>query len=94
MSFLDKLANKSVMSKVNKAIQTAYKQGRLKFIIGDDNKVEYTDKEGISQVFTIDELASHLWGKMNDEFFATTGQGLAALKVTPDDINKVIRGLR
>ena len=95
MGFLEKLAHKKVLAQAQKAIEKSYKQGRLQFLIEDDNKVKYTDKQGDSQVFTIEECADHLWDKLNNEFGSTvTGATLGALGVMPDDIKNIILGLR
>lgn len=94
MGLVEKIGQKTVLKQVKEAIKKAYKQGRLKFCFGD-SQIEYVDKNGETQILTINECASLLWVKMNNEMMGVTGVGsLGIFDISVEDIKKIILKLR
>ena len=98
LSFLSpsKAIRSTLLKRAKQAIDKTYKQGRLKFIISDDKKIEYTSKEGKKEVMTIDECAGLFWSKLTSELEAKTmgSNSFAMYNISPEDIKPFITGLR
>lgn len=96
LNFATKLARNKVMNQAISAITATFKQGRLRFIGNDE--AEYTDKSGVTQVYTLNELASFLWGKMGNELGGIWVSGVQAnlvmLDISTQDILKIILELK
>ena len=98
LNVMTELARNKVMKQATAAVTASYKSGRLVF--NNKGDAEYTDKNGLTQVYTLDELASLFWDKMNSKLaIATTWvsgvqANLAILDISVKDILKIILGLK
>jgi len=92
----NKLNRKLLLTRAKQAIEKTHKQGRLKFIISDNNKVEYTDKKGRKEVMEIKECSAEFWDILSRELEAKTmgSHNFASLKISLEDIEGLIKGLR
>ena len=91
-----KIVRATLMKRAKQAVEKTHKQGRLKFIISDDNKVEYTNKQGHKEVMTIKNCAGVFWDILTRELEGKTGSthSFAAYGISPKDIEGLIKGLR
>jgi hypothetical protein len=91
-SFLMKQSRILVLKKIQQSVQAVYGQHRLLF--KKDGDIDYTEKDGTEHLYTVDELSSHLWLKMDEQLSKGTGTAnLTAINVTVDDVKGFINKL-
>jgi hypothetical protein len=93
--FIENKAHSLALKRVKQAVYKSYREGRLKF--QDDGMVEYTNKKGRSQVYTIDVLASLTWNILSKEVISITGTPMGALSsvgIFPSDIENILVELK
>ena len=74
-----------IMGRIKGTLNKAYKEGRLVFPPDNENNVEYTDKEGIKRILTLDSCAGFLWDKFSNQLMGSAG--MASANLTTVDIS-------
>jgi len=92
-----RLGHNRIMGRINGTLNKAYKEGRLIFPPDNENSVEYTDKEGVKQILTLDVCAGLLWDKFSNQLMGGAGMAsanLTTVDISPDDIKLVLLGIK
>lgn len=93
MDFLG-LGKKVFLRQAKSIITKAFDEGRIAF---NEDKVEYTNKQGEKFVLGLDGMSAHLLGVMADFLTKKTGNEMATpsfVGVEPDDIKKILVKLK
>ena len=72
-------------------IRKACNQGRL--IFKENDMAEYTDKQGETKTYSIDNLASCLWSLLNNVLISR-GTSFTAVDVDTNDVKRIIIKIR
>lgn len=83
------MARHGALRVVQRSIQKIYDDHRLVF--KPTEQLEYTEKDGSKQLYSIDELSAHLWSKMDAQASQQTEQpAFSVLDIKPDDVKEII----
>ena len=88
------LGKKVFLKRADIIINQAFKEGRIVF---NEDKVEYTNKQGEKFILGLDGMSAHLLGVMADFLTEKTHNEMATpalAGVVPDDIKKILVKLR
>jgi len=92
---LTRVAQKKILRKAEEAIGKSYKDHRLIF---NDKGARYTDKLGRCKDYSLDDLASVFWVKLDNELMSQSMGGqtasMAMLGITMEDIRNIILKLK
>ena len=90
MQIFSGMAHKLAVNKATSSIAKVHKEGRLKFL--DNEQVEYSDKQGIKVVNSVDEIASIIWNNLEA---GLGGQAsYTQVRFMPEDVKEIILKLR